>query len=365
MTTRPPSQTAPSVTELSPTIDSVTKPNTLSIESPDASTTAIRIGSLFAESTDSLDSKTTDYTVENGRRYHAYHQGRYVMPNDEKEQDKLFLSHLVNEIALEGNLFLAPIAGNPKRVLDIGTGRGDWAIDFADQYPDSEVLGTDLSPIQPSWVPQNLCFEVDDAEDDWMYNSPFDFIHTRTLCGGIKDWPRFYRQAMKHLNPGGWIELQENDAWFQGIDGNTPPNTLLFLETLDEASKRSGCRLNVAQEQKQLLIEGGFVDVQDVVYKFPLSPWHEDEKMQEIANHRGPAMCQGIEGYSLALLTRYMGWTWLEVQVLLAKVRTDVRDVKNKLYINQHFIYGRKPGGAPQHISTPRPAMPLGMFEIR
>lgn len=28
--------------------------------------------------------------------------------------------------------------------------------DFADEFPSAEVIGTDLSPIQPSWVPPNL-----------------------------------------------------------------------------------------------------------------------------------------------------------------------------------------------------------------
>lgn len=28
--------------------------------------------------------------------------------------------------------------------------------DFADEYPEAEVIGTDISPIQPSWVPPNL-----------------------------------------------------------------------------------------------------------------------------------------------------------------------------------------------------------------
>lgn len=28
--------------------------------------------------------------------------------------------------------------------------------DFADEFPDCKVIGTDVSPIQPSWVPPNL-----------------------------------------------------------------------------------------------------------------------------------------------------------------------------------------------------------------
>lgn len=28
--------------------------------------------------------------------------------------------------------------------------------DFADEFPNTRVIGTDISPIQPSWVPPNL-----------------------------------------------------------------------------------------------------------------------------------------------------------------------------------------------------------------
>lgn len=36
-----------------------------------------------------------------------------------------------------------------RRILDIGTGSGLWAIQMADDYPDVEVVGCDLVPIQP------------------------------------------------------------------------------------------------------------------------------------------------------------------------------------------------------------------------
>ena len=28
--------------------------------------------------------------------------------------------------------------------------------DFADEFPNIEVVGTDISPIQPGWIPPNL-----------------------------------------------------------------------------------------------------------------------------------------------------------------------------------------------------------------
>lgn len=215
--------------------------------------------------------------------------------------------------------------------------------------------------IERNRVPPNLTFEVDDAEDDWLYTQQFDYIHTRTLCGGVRDWPRFHRQAFEHLKPGGWLEMQENDAWFQREDGTIPKWSKMFLEKLDEASILNGTRLNVARDQKQHMIDAGFVDVQDVIIKvrlamtpavyhpiptikrshslifcdvqLPLAPWHEDPKMREIGRIRGQAMNQGVEGYSLALYTRHLGWSPDEVRILLAKVRSEFNDLDNRMYI--------------------------------
>ena len=36
-----------------------------------------------------------------------------------------------------------------RRVLDIGCGSGIWTIQIADDFPDVEVVGCDLAPIQP------------------------------------------------------------------------------------------------------------------------------------------------------------------------------------------------------------------------
>lgn len=33
-----------------------------------------------------------------------------------------------------------------------------------DRFPSSNILGVDLSPIQPEWVPPNVRFMVDDVE---------------------------------------------------------------------------------------------------------------------------------------------------------------------------------------------------------
>ena len=53
------------------------------------------------------------------------------MPNDEGEQDRLDLYHHIFLLVLGGMLYTAPLQ-NPQRVLDVGTGTGIWAIDFAE-----------------------------------------------------------------------------------------------------------------------------------------------------------------------------------------------------------------------------------------
>lgn len=68
---------------------------------------------------------------EHGRTYHKYKQGKYVLPNDVEEQNRLDMQHQMALRLLEGKLHLAPIEKNLQNALDIGTGTGIWAIEFA------------------------------------------------------------------------------------------------------------------------------------------------------------------------------------------------------------------------------------------
>lgn len=246
----------------------------------DTSDSDSAIGLSYASTSHtSLASSVLDYKYENGRRYHAYRAGAYALPNDETEQDRLDLRHHIFRLTLDGQLFRAPLYSVPPRVLDIGTGTGIWAIEFADEFPSALVIGTDLSPIQPHWVPPNCRFVLDDAESEWLYtpDEAFDFIHGRGLGGSIGDWARFYRQAYAHLKPGAWIEMQEYEAWIKSDDDTMNQSGKWVTEwqqLLDEASIRFGKRFNVAEFQKQNLIDAGFVDVQDDIYKVSAASVH-------------------------------------------------------------------------------------------
>lgn len=77
----------------------------------------------------SLSSSIRDFKFENDRRYHEYKQGQYHFPNDESEQQRENMKHHMI-VALCGNkLHNAPLS-DPRKVLDIGTGTGMWAIEI-------------------------------------------------------------------------------------------------------------------------------------------------------------------------------------------------------------------------------------------
>jgi hypothetical protein len=150
------------------------------------------------KSTQTVDSLFFDPVPEHGRGYHAYcEEKNYFMPNDGREQDRLDLQHHLFTLTFGGQLHICPGISGPGRVLDIGAGTGIWAMDFGDKHPSSEVLGVDISPFQPSFVPPNVTFQLDDVEKEWTYAHEFDFIHSRMMAGGIKEWPRFIEQSFE------------------------------------------------------------------------------------------------------------------------------------------------------------------------
>ncbi|KAL1964156.1 hypothetical protein VTN77DRAFT_7244 [Rasamsonia byssochlamydoides] len=318
--------------------------NTLEVDEVDADS-AYNESIGTAGYVSSLSSSVRNYKYENGRRYHAYHEGACVLPNDEEEQDRIDLLHHIYRLMLGGELFLAPIGKNPQRVLDLGTGTGIWAIQFADEYPSAQVIGTDLSPIQPAWVPPNCVFEIDDFETEWLYTTKFDFIHGRELEGCVADEDRLFAQAFKHLKSGGYFEFSGSYTyWFSDDDTAKKAESCQFLvKNIHLAGDKFGKSFDTVPLWKEKMEKAGFVDVKEFVFKKPVGSWSKDPKMKEIGRFQLVQQLQAVESYTPALFSRVLGWTKMEIEVLIAKVRNELKDHSLHLYVPVYFVYGRKP----------------------
>ncbi|KAK4545871.1 hypothetical protein LTR36_002435 [Oleoguttula mirabilis] len=303
------------------------------------------LGSDTESTTTSLSESIYNYRKEHGRTYHAYKDGTYVFPNDEREADRLDLQHHLLRMTYGNRLYFAPV-NNPKRCIDIGTGTGIWAVDFADDHPECEVTGIDLSPGQPTLVPPNLKFIIDDAEDLWIYQQPFDFIHARLMGGCFADWPNFFRQAYQNLEPGGWIEIQDYGLPVKSADGtHEGTNILKWGELLCEASSKLGRPLgsDCSDYYVQRMHDAGFVDVQQKVFMWPSNSWPKDPFMKELGRWNQINILDGLEGFCLALFTRGLGWSKEEVDVFVARVSRDLHDRRIHAYFPMPVTFGRKP----------------------
>jgi trans-aconitate methyltransferase len=118
-------------------------------------------------------------------------------------------------------------------------------------------------------VPPNCFFEVDDFESPWEFSKPFDFIHARSLAGAVRDFPRFCERIMNNLKPRGWVEFVDFPAELFSDDESrqNAPNISEWCKLLDEASQKFGKDLNVTAKYKQCLIDAGFKNVKEDVYK--------------------------------------------------------------------------------------------------
>ncbi|KAL2862246.1 class I SAM-dependent methyltransferase [Aspergillus lucknowensis] len=297
----------------------------------------------------SFASSVRDYYYENGRRYHAYRYGQYPIPNDEEEQDRLAITHHLFKLLTGGDLYRSPLSqqGPPKRILDIGTGTGTWALEMAEEFQDAEIVGTDLSPIQPNFSPPNCTFIIDDAESDWAFtkDEAFDFIHARCMGGGIADWSRLLRQAYNHLKPGGWVEFQEYEARVRSEDGThvKAPLLLDLSARLEEASSKFGKRMNIAPSLSGWLEEAGFTNVTADIYKCPVGSWPKSPRLKEIGRVGKVSLIEAIEPYSLALFTRVLGWTYEKAQAYVDNCRQEVMNTSCHAYVLFFYVYAQRP----------------------
>ncbi|KAF9886977.1 hypothetical protein FE257_010718 [Aspergillus nanangensis] len=300
-------------------------------------------GDELSQYTASLTSSAFEYREENGRTYHTYKDGSYFFPNDETESNRMNMKHEAALAMLDGKLFVAPVK-DPRYILDIGTGTGVWAMDVADQFPEAEVTGIDLSPTQSVLVPPNLKFIVDDMEEEWLFKEKFDLIHARYLVGALADPAQVIAQAYKQTAPGGWLEWHEMNTKVLSPDG-THEGTFIarFFDVLRDSFSKRGRSMDSSLSLEKWFQEAGFVDVTVKKIPVPVGTWPKDHVLKRIGLWMYLTLDAGYEGLAMAVLTRFENWAPEEVTVLAAKARKDSKDPNIHAMFNDYLVYGRRP----------------------
>ncbi|CAM1503213.1 Fc.00g079890.m01.CDS01 [Cosmosporella sp. VM-42] len=304
------------------------------------------ISTPVTDSLASLRSSILQHQIENGRTYHSMSAGKYAYPNDSSENERLEVQHNLWLLTLHGSLALCPFGTKgAKRVLDLGTGTGCWAIEYADAFPESEVIGVDLSPTQASMTPPNCTFEIDDLENEWTWTKPFDFLFSRVMAGSFKDYQAYINQAYKALEPEGWFEMHDIVLPYASDDGTLPPDSELnkLGHLFCEASDVFGRPIDVPLKYKSMMEEAGFFDIIEHHFKWPLGTWPRDQHYKELGAWTFTNLNEGIEGLTLALFTRALKWTKEETMVFCANVRKQLKDPRIHAYLPIIVVYGRKP----------------------
>ncbi|KAI1041058.1 hypothetical protein LB505_005854 [Fusarium chuoi] len=302
-----------------------------------------------ASSTASITSSILEYRTIHGRTYHS-EQGnaQYWASNDEQQNDLMDLTHHILTLGLGDKLHLAPLKEDKlHQAIDIGTGTGIWAIDFADQYPGAEIIGTDLSPIQPSWVPPNVQFEIEDCTREWTFKSDFaDYIHVRWLMGSVRDWDAFFSEAYRVCKPGAWIESHEASCNVSSDDGTVAPNSAMghWGEFFKEGGKKIGTSFSVVEDgtQRKAMEKAGFINIQEFDFRNPVGTWPTDPVEKRMGAYSKYGLETDSEGFIL-FMAHTLGWTREEILVYVAQFRREIRSGKHHGYFAQKVVWGQKP----------------------
>jgi hypothetical protein len=166
------------------------------------------------------------------------------------------------------------------------------------------------SPIGPSTTPLTLF--------------TFTFSPRECVTG-----PNSFARPSNILNLVGWLEIQEFAFGYPLASStiNQSPATTAWANTVLNAAAKVGIDLTAAANFGPLLEAAGFSDWKAQKRIWPIGPWSDSQKEKTLGIWARQDLEDALGAVSLAFLTRIEGWTKEEVEVTLATVRKEIRDL--------------------------------------
>ncbi|KAJ3292526.1 hypothetical protein HK104_005224 [Borealophlyctis nickersoniae] len=295
--------------------------------------------SSFSKDEPRPSSVASSHQFDEGRRFHAKYdpsanpgEAVYTLPNDDTEMDRLNLqvNSMCGKSAHYAN-FLAPVTSALQqpgaKVLDAGCGSGIWAMEVATDSPKAEVIGIDLSQVQPTTIkPVNLTFEEADVTEPLPFpDGTFDLVRCRFLVLGLKadQWEPFIREMVRVTKVGGYVEISEpNIGHF--LDGMSPSHREIMKHAYPVLQAKGIDLLVHENIPKHLSSIPTLHPLKQVMREMPVRAHPTDKNLDRVASLAREDVISGTGGLKPLLMT-LQKMTAEEYDELIAKAAEELK----------------------------------------
>ena len=212
--------------------------------------------------------------------------------NDEVEMARLVFQNYLITRNTDGLSLRPPGSSYTSEIdaiLDMACGAGGWVLQMAEKYPETEVMGVDLSIRMLTYArAQALVFGLPNAHFrlmdilqplDFLDNS-FDFVNARFLVGVVPPaaWPALLRECWRITRPGGLIRLTEAEY---GISNSYAWEQLSELVTralhkVGRSFSPDGQHFGITPMLGRFLRDANYKNIQKVAYLIDYSAGAEE-----------------------------------------------------------------------------------------
>lgn len=137
------------------------------------------------------------------------------------EKKNTLKQHYVLKHVLDGNIHVPVPTDKSITILDSACGAGFWTLDMAQTYPKAKVIGLDAFPADDKRMKgysnatisaPNIVYKYGDLTTQLTLPDDYiDVLYQRDTTSIIphERWPFLFKELMRVMKPGGYIELVE------------------------------------------------------------------------------------------------------------------------------------------------------------